>query len=279
MKIRNTLILGLVLTALTVFLMMGVSATGSTQNSPADNTWDSDRIVNFNCSGSGNATNNLANITLYIDGVLNVTNSTINSATNQTVFVITFIADSCTGRNWACDACDNVTTCNSTANRTIKLDATTPTVSCDLGSNYIGLKKGDYVTFTDSDTCGISTRTWSNDLGVTTSSSYVSADNVVTNDVDTNQWTRGDYTVNSTVCDAAGLCADAKCYIWLKQSTQPKTVSVETQEGGEVALGEGGSIEVKSGEVDKNPILLFVILLAGAFFVLTHKGERRKKRK
>ena len=277
MKTRNLLI-GLVFL---VLLVGGASAVSSTISAtygainPADNAWDNDLIVTFNCSATPvNAT--VANISIYVDSILNKT-LTIGGAINTTSyanFTVTFPADSCTGRTYFCQAWNNESVdANSTA-RTIKLDATSPTVSCDRGSDYFTVERGDIIAFTSADNCAIASRLWTKDDGTTTSSSFV-----ITDDIDTAGWERSAYDVNETVTDSAGNTGTGTCYISaMSKRTPGKTITIHTAEPITVEDGQLKIGEEKDKLAESAPIVIIVLIL-GFLILKPGKSPRKKGRK
>jgi hypothetical protein len=161
--------------------------------------------------------------------------------------------------------------CNTTANRTIKIDATTPANTCDY-SDYMRLKRTDYVEFTTSDACGISTRKWSRDSGTTVSTSFVDTD-----DVDINNWQRADYTVNSTVCDAAGNCKHASCSIGIKQTQRRSQYVIEASTPITIEEGQLKATEEKKGL--PMPIIFGGIGVVVVLVLVDRMGGKRGKKK
>jgi len=113
-----------------------------TLNTPANNTFDIDGNITFNCTAAFAASPlvNLSNITLYGNWSggwhANLTNITVDGALNRTTFVITSsIPDG--SYLWNCLATDNsiATNWSSTGNFTIKVDSTSPVTTSTSPAN------------------------------------------------------------------------------------------------------------------------------------------------
>ena len=276
--------------AFLVLLVGGASATGTgssitaIQSAPADNSWDGDLTVPFQCSVTAlNST--IANVSLWIDGKLNWTNDTFTTSANLTLvynFTTVFTADSCTGRDWSCVAYNNESiNASATENRsistnwTIKLDATDPTVSCDRGTDYFNVERGDLIYFTSADNCGIASRSWTKDGGTTTSSIFVNTD-----DIDTAIWERNAYSVTETVTDSGGNTATATCSIAAMSKRTPgqriviPAGATLTAEDGQLTVGEE-----EDDDLAKSAPIVFLVLLLGFLLLKPGKSPRKKGRK
>lgn len=287
MKNRNIL-LGLVMLVMLVSGANAVSLGSSItaiQSAPADDSWDGDLTVPFQCTVTAlNST--IHNVSIWIDGKLNSTNDTFTVKANSTLvfnFTITLPADDCDGRDWSCVAYNNESVEASakgnksiSSNWTIKLDATDPTISCDRGTDYFTVERGDVIEFTSSDNCEVASRSWTNDGGTTTSSIFVIAGGIAQDDISTAGWQRSAYDVAETVTDSGGNTATATCYLSaMSKRTEGQRITVSAP--GPVTLRDGELVLEDDGE--DIPILLIVIIIISLLIIKNAKGKRTKKGK
>lgn len=134
-----------------------------TLNSPINYYNSSNLNVTFNCSASHDT--NFHNLSLYIDGKLNETNN------NITDFISIEVERNLTNglHNWTCFAVDSSNAETRTANRTLNLDNTAPTINILFPVNYTAyLTNQTELNYSVSDdNIGLDTCWWSNDTGMT----------------------------------------------------------------------------------------------------------------
>jgi len=279
-KIISTL--GSIIAILLLSGLSSASVSSATAESPATNTWDSDRIVTFNCSGATGSNATLVNISLIIDGVYNTTNTTFQSGGgNSTIVIKTFTVDSCAGKTWKCEVCDNETTCLNSSSKVIKIDATAPTVTAP--SDTI-IKRGALLVYASTDVCDSSlTLKWTKDAGVTNSTSFL-----YTNDVETDDWSPGTFTVTVYATDDAGnegsgsvtdLEVKKSGVLYVQPSGQPQRqplAETVSQPSGTV----GQIIAILTFNVSGMPLfaILGIIALVGLFIDAGKRKPRKKKR-
>lgn len=250
MKTQHT-ILGLVL----LFGLVGLASADTlsvTLGSPTDNFWSQSNTVTLNCSCTGNQTTGY-DLIWWIDGV-NVSSNTSIDNNTPTYYAYTFSSDQCSGASWNCQCnSSNQSATNGTA-RTIKTDTHNPTVSYDHPTS-LSVKRGKILEFTTSDNCGVDTRWWTKDGGVTNSTSFINTD-----DIDTTTWLKGEYTVSLFVKDNSGRISSENVSDLIVRSRSSLGV-IPTQTT--IPLGATPSPERKDLVRDLYGLLLTPLVLGG----------------
>lgn len=202
--------------------------TGSTINTPADNSYDNDGIVNFNCTFTSNVS--LTNISLYTNFTgsweINATNSTPFQNNTGYNFTTSGISDGT--YTWNCLATDNESTtrwANTTSNYTIIVDTTDPSIALNTPENSSTDTDGS-VTFsytpTDSnlDACVL----WGNFNGWTA------------NETDMSPTSGSDNTVTLTLSDGTYLwniwCNDSAGNSAFNATNYTLNVNIQESTGG-----------------------------------------------
>ena len=236
MKKRYLFISLVALLIITAAYLTSAGLTGGSLNTPTDNSYDNDGIVNFNCTFTSNVS--LTNISLYTNFTgsweINATNTT--PVQNNTGYDFTTSGISEGTYIWNCLATDNESTtrwADTTSNYTITVDTTVPSIALNTPENSSTDTSGS-VTFsytpTDSnlDACVL----WGNFSGW------------AANETDMSPTSGSDNTITLTLSDGTYLwnmwCNDSAGNSAFNATNYTLNVNIEESTG-----GGGSSIPLK----------------------------------